>query len=76
MLMAWRRGSGMREKHDVRVLGWVTGRLEELIPEMGRTDEAQICAGGNLEIPIKTYKLVLQVGRWRVCTGAINLGGI
>ena len=36
MLMAWRRGSRMREKHDVKVLGWVTGRLEELIPEMGR----------------------------------------
>ena len=53
----------MREKHDVKVLGWVTGRLEELIPEMGKTDEAQICAGGNLKIPIKTHELVLQVGR-------------
>ena len=63
MLMAWRRGSRMREKHDVKVLGWVTGRLVELIPEMGKTDEAQICAGGNLKIPIKTHELVLQVGR-------------
>ena len=43
MLMAWRRGSRMREKHDVRVLGWVTGRLEELIPEMGRPEDTDLC---------------------------------
>lgn len=57
MLMAWRRGSRMWEKHDVKVLGWVTGRLEELIPEMGKTDEAQICAGGNLEILLRHMSL-------------------
>lgn len=36
MLMAWRRGSRIREKHDVKVLGWVTGRLEELFLRWGR----------------------------------------
>lgn len=31
------KGIQDEEKHDVKVLGWVTGRLEELIPEMGKT---------------------------------------
>lgn len=31
--------------------------MEELIPETGKADEEQICAGGNLKIPLRHVNL-------------------